>query len=273
MSFLKIIRPFNCLFVAITVLFGAFISNEITKLLPVIFAALSATFIAAAGYVINDFFDLPIDKMNKPHRILPAGMISPQTAYLYAVLLFLIGIVFSFLTQNMICVGLAIFNSLTLFFYAKRFKLSFLTGNLLVSYLAGSTFLYGGLAANNLQNSILIAVYAFLYTLVREFIKDAEDIEGDIQFGARTLAVKLGRKKTSLISLFPTILIILFTFYTFGNGILTFTTFLLMHTLVSLPLIIFFVLLIKKPERKRFAVLSTLMKIDMFILMIILWVG
>jgi geranylgeranylglycerol-phosphate geranylgeranyltransferase len=271
MPFIKILRPVNCLFVVLTVFFGAYYLNSEVELLPVIFAVISATFIAAAGYVINDFFDLPIDAVNKPNRILPSGKISPKNAYIYAVILFFIGIIASWLTQNFYCVGLAIINSIALFYYARYFKLSFLAGNIIVAYAAASTFLYGGLAANNLHNSLIIAGFAFLYTLIRELIKDAEDIEGDMKFGAKTLAVRIGRKNTILVSILPALTIIAYTFYVRSS--INELTFWLLHLLVSLPLILFFVLLLEKIEEKRLHRISNFMKLDMLILLIILWVG
>jgi geranylgeranylglycerol-phosphate geranylgeranyltransferase len=271
MSFIKILRPFNCLFVALSVLFGAFYLNSQINLFPIIFAVISATMIAAAGYVINDFFDLPIDMINKPDRILPSKKITPKTAYMYSVTLFFIGILSSYLTHNLYCVGLAILNSVALFYYARFFKLSFLSGNILVAYAAGSTFIFGGLVSNNLENSIIIAIYAFLYTLIREFIKDAEDIEGDASFGARTLAVKIGRKKTALVSIIPTFLIVGFTFH-IQNSI-SILTFRLLQIFVSIPLILFIILLINNETKAFYNKISTFMKLDMLVLLIILWVG
>lgn len=271
MPFIKILRPFNCFFVALSVLFGAFYLNLEPNIVQVIFAVISATCIAAAGYVINDFFDLPIDMVNKPSRILPAGKITPKTAYIYSVFLFLLGIIASYLTHNFYCVGLAILNSIALFYYAKFLKMSFLAGNIIVSYAAGSTFIYGGLAANNLKNGLIIAIYAFLYTLIREFIKDAEDVEGDARFGAKTMAVKFGRKSTAIISVIPALVIIGFTFY-IQNSISN-VTFWMLHILVTLPLILFFTLLLNKIDKENFNKISTFMKIDMLILLIILWIG
>ncbi|HPR16774.1 MAG TPA: geranylgeranylglycerol-phosphate geranylgeranyltransferase [Candidatus Cloacimonadota bacterium] len=273
MPFLKILRPFNCLFVAITVLFGALISNTVGHVVPLIFAVLSATFIAAAGYVMNDFFDLPIDKINRPYRMLPAGKISPQSAYFYAVVLFMLGILFSFLTQKFLCVGMAVFNSLALFYYAKFFKMKFLIGNLIVAYAAGSTFIFGGICNDNLINCLQISIYAFLFTLLREFIKDAEDSEGDLQFGASTLAVKLGSQKTVIVSLLPVLALIYYTFFNFQHDLMEIGTFKFLHIFVSVPLVFFFILLLAKPQRRYFALTSTAMKLDMVVLMIILWVG
>jgi len=271
MPFLKILRPFNCFFVALSVLFGAFYLNPNPNIVPIIFAAISASFIAAAGYVINDFFDLPIDQVNKPYRILPSGKITPKSAYMYSVFLFFAGIFFSYFTLSFWCVGLALFNSIALFYYAKFFKMSFLTGNLIVAYAAGSTFIFGGLSSGNLKNSLIIAFYAFLYTLIREFIKDAEDIEGDAEHGAKTLAVIAGRRNTAIVSIIPAIIIVSFTFYIQSS--ISSLTFWMLHGLVTVPIIFFFIVLLNKLSKKKFSLTSTLMKIDMLVLLIILWIG
>ncbi|MDY6915919.1 MAG: geranylgeranylglycerol-phosphate geranylgeranyltransferase, partial [Candidatus Cloacimonadota bacterium] len=256
MPFIKIIRPLNCLFVAACVAFAAYLNNLEFAFSPVLFAMLSAAIIAAGGYVINDFFDIKIDVVNKPHRILPSGKMKPEIAYLYAVLLFIIGMLFSLLTRQILCVVIAFINSFVLFFYAKKFKKSLLVGNFLVSYSAASAFLYGGICSENLSNAIVVAIYAFLYTFLREIAKDGEDIEGDRQYGASTIAIKIGRKKTAGILLIPIILLILSTFLFFINNQINSTSFLLLHLLVNFPLIIFFLLLQKKPEKKNFAFMA-----------------
>ncbi len=273
MAYIKILRPFNCLFVAICVLFGIFFRNLTLQSYNVVFAILSATIIAGAGYVINDFFDLPIDSVNKPNRVLPSGKIKPHSAYLFAVFLFILGIILSLLTRNIYCVIIAVINSILLFFYAKTFKMNFLIGNLVVAYAAGSTFIFGGLSSNNFTNSLIIAIYAFLYTLMREFIKDAEDIKGDIKFNANTLAIKLGRKKTIFAAILPVALIIVFTIYIYFSELILLNTFVLMNVFVSIPLIFFIFFLSKKISKKKLSLISGWMKIDMLILLVILWFG
>jgi len=273
MPFIKIIRPFNCLFVILAVFFGAFYHSENINIIPTVFAAISAFLIAAAGYVINDFFDIPIDSINKPDRILPAGKITPKSAYLFAVLLFILGISTSYLTQNFYCVIIAIVNSLLLFSYAKTFKMSFLTGNILVAYTTASTFLFGGLCNDNISNTMIIVIFAFLYTFIREIVKDGEDIEGDIKLGANTLAVKIGRKKIAIVSIFPTLTIILYTVFLFVNMSISLEIFLALLIGVSLPLLILIFYIFQKSDIQRFTNASLLMKINMLMLLIILWVG
>lgn len=273
MSFFKILRPYNCFFVVICVFFGAFYKNSLFNY-SVLYAVISAFLITGAGYIMNDFFDLTIDIINKPNRVLPSGKMNPKTAYIYSVSLFLTGIIISFLTKNVYCVFIAVFNSLALFYYAKFYKMRFLSGNLIVSYAAASTFIFGGLCNNNFKNSLFIAIFAFLYTLIREFIKDAEDIEGDSKSGAHTLAIHFGRKKTVLVSIIPSLVIVLFIFYLFHLKFLYPNTFIFMNLFVSLPLIIFIIYLINHSNDKgKFLKISSLMKVDMLILLIILWMG
>jgi geranylgeranylglycerol-phosphate geranylgeranyltransferase len=273
MPFLKIIRPFNCLFVILSVFFGAYYQSSISNLFPIIFAALSASLIAAAGYVINDFFDIPIDIINRPDRILPSGKITPKAAYIFSVILFIFGITASYFTQNLYCIIIAVANSILLFSYAKTFKLSFLTGNFLVAYTTASTFLFGGLCNDNVKNSMIIFIFAFLYTFIREIVKDGEDIEGDIKLGAKTLAVKIGRKNIAIVSSFPTLAIVIYSVFLFIKNIIGMKVFLTFTVGVSLPLTILIIYILRKSEKKRFANTSSLMKINMLMLLIILWVG
>lgn len=274
MNFLRLIRPVNCLFAALCVLFGAFYLNRIYFDLSVVSAVLSASLIAAAGYTINDFFDIPLDKVNKPHRVLPSGRIKPASAYLFAVILFVLGISCSFATGNWYCCLIALSNSILLFYYARNFKLKFLIGNLIVSYTAASTFIFGAICTDNLKNIFPVAVMAFLYTLIREMIKDAEDIEGDRKFGARTLAVSLGRKTSILLTLLPALALIAFFYLIFQQGLILLNTFLLLNITVSLPLfIILRQLIINSHSQRKFQLASRLIKLDMLILLIIIWIG
>ena len=77
MPFVRIIRPVNFIFVIITTLFGALYPNfyEVNRFM--VFAALSAAFISAAGYVVNDYFDRNIDKINRPDRMIPSEKFLP----------------------------------------------------------------------------------------------------------------------------------------------------------------------------------------------------
>lgn len=275
MNFLKILRPGNFVFVGICVLFGALYPefNFTYRFWHMIAAAFSAMLIAGAGYVVNDYYDLEIDKINKPHRVLPSGKIKRKTALIYGTILFFVGIILAYFTGRAFCLVLAFINSILLFLYALIFKKRFLSGNLIVSWGAASAFIYGGLVKFNLANSLIIASYAFLYTMLREIVKDIEDKNADVQYGASTLAVKGSKNLVMTVFLIITILMIVITGYYFVTDLITKAVMVLLLFFVILPLIIFYRILEKNMTEKTCRELSKYMKIDMLILLIIFAVG
>jgi geranylgeranylglycerol-phosphate geranylgeranyltransferase len=270
MSYLLITRPLNCFFVVITVAFGALYRADLLSANSLFFAILSAVFISAAGYVINDFFDIPIDSINKPKRILPSRKIKPSTAYSYAVFLFIMGILFSFLTKNGYNVLIALSNSILLFYYAKKIKMKLFWGNMIVAYTSATTFIFGGLINDNLTNSFIIAIFAFFFTFSREIVKDLEDIKGDNLFGAKTFPLVYGINNSIKFTLFPTLFIILYSFLLWNNDMISINGFLLLIGFVVIPLILFYRIMYKRKSTKIFAKVSNLMKLDMFVLLIII---
>jgi geranylgeranylglycerol-phosphate geranylgeranyltransferase len=274
MPYLAILRPFNLIFVSLTILFGALFRNSIPFNFRILFAILSASLIAAAGYVINDFFDRQIDRVNRPQRMIPSGQISPKAAYLYAILLFITGIILSYFTINIFCILLAFANSVILYLYAKKFKKTLIIGNLIVSYSAASCFIYGGLSAGNLTNIIPIALFAFLFTLIREIVKDAEDITGDQKFSVNSIAIKLGKKAALVISLILSLGITLLFGYLKYLNYLSLTTFILSLLLITLPLTLILIYLYSNIDSKAaFSKSSSLLKLDMLVLLIIFLIG
>jgi len=162
---------------------------------------LIVTLITAAGNVVNDYCDRDIDIINRPERPIPSGSVPPRAAPVYAALLFIIGILAS-LAASPLCLVIAIFNSLLLVVYAARLKGMPLVGNIAVSYLASSIFLFGGALSGMdglLQNLPLVGI-TFLAMLSRELLKDAEDVEGDKEGGAETLPILIGVRKTCILA-------------------------------------------------------------------------
>jgi len=184
-GYFRIIRPVNSFVAGFAVLLGYVIaSGTITReslvLIPVVLL------ITAAGNVINDYCDRGIDKINKPKRPIPAGAVSPEGALAYSIVLFLSSIGISYFA-NILCFAIAVFNSLVLVLYAYRLKSMPLVGNIAVSYLAASIFLFGGalVGVEGLFQTIVVAGITFLAMFARELLKDAEDVAGDIKGGAR----------------------------------------------------------------------------------------
>jgi geranylgeranylglycerol-phosphate geranylgeranyltransferase len=190
-GYLRLSRPPNNLITALSVLVGAAVSGGTESWAKVLFACLSALFISAAGNSINDFFDLKIDRINKPHRPLPAGEVSSVSALRFSISLFALGIALSFLIKPVhILVALAA--SGLLITYSRFLKKRFIWGNLAVSTVCALAFLYGGLVADDFRLSLIPAAFALLFHLGREILKDVEDRRGDRTSGASTVPIKLG---------------------------------------------------------------------------------
>jgi geranylgeranylglycerol-phosphate geranylgeranyltransferase len=179
-------------------------------ILPVVVVIL----VTGAGNTINDYFDLAIDRVNRPGRPLPSGQITPVQALWFAAVLFVAGIAISLFTTP-ICIFFAVVNSLILVTYAAKLKTTPFLGNVAVAYLSGSIFLFGGGFAGltGLVNNIVIAVMTFLAMVAREIMKDAEDVPGDLIKGAKTLPIVYGTRKATLLAVVFSLGAIAISFY------------------------------------------------------------
>jgi geranylgeranylglycerol-phosphate geranylgeranyltransferase len=148
----------------------------------VILAGISTACVTAGGNVVNDVLDLATDRTNHPDRPLVTGAISSGTAKAAAVVLFVAGglaMVPVALSAPLVAVlfGIAV---VALLGYEFRFKSEGFAGNLLVAFLTGAVFLYGGAAVGDPLLVVPFATMAFGATLSREVIKDMEDAQGDL---------------------------------------------------------------------------------------------
>jgi geranylgeranylglycerol-phosphate geranylgeranyltransferase len=197
-GFFTITRPANSVIAGLAAIVAYLIATG-TLVYGVILLMAVVIFITAAGNVINDYFDVEIDAINRPGRPIPSGMVSRNAALAWAGILFGVGLVICVFTTPL-CLGIAIFNTLILVAYAARLKSTPFFGNVAVSYLSASIFLFGGAFAgwHALLDMIPIAAITFLAMLARELLKDAEDIEGDLAGGADTLPIRIGVRKTAM---------------------------------------------------------------------------
>lgn len=203
-GYIKITRPVNSLFAGFAVLLGIIIAKgtipgenpaEYLILIPVV------AMITAAGNVINDYYDREIDAVNRPERPIPSGSVSTKGALLYSAVLFAAGISISFFA-GFLCLIIASVNSLLLVLYAMKLKGVPFAGNISVSYLSASIFLFGGAlyGLSGLINNFPVALITFFAILSREILKDAEDVEGDRAGGVKTLPMYTGIYKSSVLA-------------------------------------------------------------------------
>jgi geranylgeranylglycerol-phosphate geranylgeranyltransferase len=195
-----IIRPANAVVAGLAAIVAYLIATG-TLVYGVIPLMAVVILITAAGNVINDYFDAAIDAINRPGRPIPSGTVSRDAALVYAGVLFFLGILFAGFTSPL-CLAIAMFNAILLVFYAAWLKSTPFFGNVTVSYLAASIFLFGSALAGGNRVLVMLPLVAitFLAMLSRELLKDAEDIDGDHAGGADTLPIRIGVRKTTLIA-------------------------------------------------------------------------
>jgi 4-hydroxybenzoate polyprenyltransferase len=221
-AFFKLIRWPNLLFIVLTqILFRYCIlpfvyltsdpGYEEIKLSESLFylLAIASVCIAAAGYIINDYFDVNIDQVNKSSNVVIGKYINRRTAILLHALLSLTGLILSiYVGYKLKNVFIPVFNFLAiniLWFYSSTFKKKILIGNILISLLTAWVILVLTIAEYRfrisphdvvwqrlLKLSFIYAGFAFIISLIREVIKDMEDVEGDLKYGCKTMPIVWG---------------------------------------------------------------------------------
>lgn len=174
--------------------------------------AISSVLIAAAGYIINDYFDLNIDRVNKPKRLVVDRIIKRRWTILWHWILSGLGLLLSFyvswkLRNPLIALG-NLATVILLYFYSTTFKRKLLIGNIIISLLTAWVILvlyvgefywagfgdheYRGLLSSIFKYAIVYSSFAFLLSLIREVVKDIEDMDGDMKYGCRTMPIVWG---------------------------------------------------------------------------------
>jgi len=198
---LELTRPGNAVAAGLLTFTGAFVAGGVSEASWAVIAAVVATITATGGgNAINDYFDREIDRINQPDRPIPRGDISARGALWFSLALFGVAIAAA-LTLPLVAIGIAVFNFLALVAYTELFKGLPGVGNVLVGYLTGSTFLFGGAAVGEPLGAVALFGLAAVATLTREIIKDVEDLDGDREEGLRTLPIVIGQRRALVVGL------------------------------------------------------------------------
>jgi geranylgeranylglycerol-phosphate geranylgeranyltransferase len=188
---MQIVRPVNVLIAMVSILLAILICNPKIHLLDIVVAMLVGGLVTGGANAINDYFDLEIDRINRPERPLPRGLLSAAHAQQITWAFFLLALVLSGLL-NPAALAITGFSLLLLYAYSARLKQRAVWGNLAVSLATGLAFIFGGLVAGDVRKAVMPALFAFLINCAREIIKDIEDIPGDKKFNAATLPIAYG---------------------------------------------------------------------------------
>jgi 4-hydroxybenzoate polyprenyltransferase len=266
-SLLKLTRFWNLLIIAFAQYFtaGFLVEKSIGVLRNFDFFLLSTStvLIAAAGYIINDYYDVKIDFINKPDRVVVGKDITRRFAILFHVMLSVLGIWIG-LHLSWRIAALNIMSVFLLWLYSNSLKRMPFIGNLTVALLTGlSIYIVNVFFKTGNLLVIIYTSFSFFMTLAREIIKDMEDLKGDNTFGCRTLPIIWGVRKTkNVIYIIVALLsgtVLLLNFFYVGFPIYYFIVFLF------IPLLWFLAKLARADTTKDYAWLSAFCKIIMLL--------
>ncbi|HUV31228.1 MAG TPA: UbiA family prenyltransferase [Acidobacteriota bacterium] len=201
----RLMRLANCLLAMVGVAIGARMAWLTPAYYGPFVAALAAFFVCAGGNVVNDIVDVDVDRVNHPDRVLVRGRLSVSFALWMSVVLNVLALICAIAVNWVVTFAVAGGIGL-LVVYNLRLKKIMLVGNLVVALLAGLTFMTGGWAADAvltmaLPGPLIPAVYALCFHLVREILKDVQDIEGDRRAGYTSLPIRIGTSPSLMIAL------------------------------------------------------------------------
>ena len=264
-ALLRLTRFWNLVIIGLAQYFtaGFLISSTAIVDIKLLLLSISTILIAAAGYIINDYYDIKIDLINKPERVVIGKNIARRFAILFHTVLSFSGVGIGFLLSWKIGI-INFLSAFLLWLYSNYLKRQPFVGNLTVAILTGlSIELINVLYEINNQLVTIYALFAFFMTLIREIIKDMEDLKGDNSFGCRTLPIIWGIRKAkiliySLMAIFVMTVVALNRLYV-GLPMNYFLVFLF------LPMGILLARLLRADTIKDFDLLSQLCKVIMLL--------
>ena len=289
MKYLKLIRYQNLLMLAFMQLVFRylFLAQSYVDLaltdFNYILLMIATVCIAAGGYVINNIMDQDTDEIAKPQNRVVGVSISETVAYNWYIGLTIVGVGIGFYLSNVIYkptfASMFILVATLLYMYATSFKQIPVLGNVVVALMLSTSIIIIGLfdilPAIDVDNrfrmkeafDILMhyAIFAFIINLIREIVKDMEDMDGDYQSGINTLPIAIGVQKTKIIVGVLTVLSIgVLAYYVNSNLFeLDYVVYYAMILIVG-PLIYFGVKLLNAATKKEFYHLSLVLKVILF---------
>ena len=245
----------------------------------------ATVFITAGGYVINDYFDIKTDLINKG-KVIVGTKVPRRQAMMWHNLLNIAGVAIGFYISSRagyIWLGaLFLVVSGLLYFYSASYKRQFLIGNLVVALLTAlvpmlvvfyewpALYRYYSLNAIRLPEFNFIiywiggfSLFAFITNLIREIIKDIEDFEGDLAYGRNTIPVVIGILSAKIVSVSLILIMVVLLYLIWHFYISDTITLVYITAAIVLPLLYVIYKLLKSNERRELHHASSMMKIVM----------
>ena len=272
MAYFRLSRPINVFIASLAVLIMAPLMPDFPKTITILSAMLVVALLNSAANAVNDITDLDIDKINRPGRPLPSNDLSISQAKNFAIILFIVGNIISFTLGTIPFLISAILATPLMIIYSLRLKLMPFWGNFCIAFILGLAMIYSASAFGKVSVGIIPASFAFLINLIREIVKDIEDMEGDKLRQARTLPLLYGVNRVRIILAGLSLILIIIIPFPWIYNIYNSYFLIICLLFVSLPLTVIFILLIIN-KHLNFTKISNTLKISILSGLIAIMVG
>ncbi len=273
LAYLRLMRPLNLFQGAIALLVTGTLMKPFPSWGLLGLAVVIVWSYTGAGNALNDYYDAEIDKINRPNRPIPRGLIPRNNARTFAVFLFGLGslsVIPILKIDLLVIMGIAM---LLLIMYSVYFKVRPFWGNFVVSLILGMAFLFAASIYGDIRKGIPPFFLAFGFNFIREIVKDIQDMEGDRTQGARTIPLKYGVTAARNIIFFLTFLLMIGALLPFFMDIYGKYYLLTLLVAVELPLIYFIFSLFRDSSAINCGRLSGLLKADIFFGLLAIFLG
>lgn len=260
----KIIRPLNFVISFAAIFTGGIICGVPGSVEVLSFAGIAGALIGSGGNIINDFFDIEIDKVNRPERVLVSGkFLKSHAVILYSAVTFA-GLMISISISKLLFI-ISFSAAAAIFLYSFKLKAVPLAGNLIVSLVTGFALIFGAAAVGKPAMGIIPAIFAFLVNFVREVLKDIEDLKGDKHAGVITFPARFGVRRSKYLITFLTGVLMFATVIPYWLELYKIEYFVIVMCVVNV-LFVYFLREIWAPDfENRIRKLSSLLKLNMIL--------
>lgn len=272
-GYFRLMRPLNLFQGAIAILVCASLMNGFPPWRIVLLTIAIVWLYIGGGNSLNDYCDSEIDRINRPTRPIPSAQVSRSGALIFSIILFTIGTIFSIPVLNLEVATVLFVSLFFLVTYSTLLKGKPFLGNVIVATILGLTFIFATVIFGDISKGVPPAFLAFGFTLIREIIKDMQDIEGDRAAGANTFPLKYGLDSSKHLVSILTILLITgallpYILNVYGNFYL-----LVLIFTVEIPLLFVIFSIQRDCSSRNCFRLSSILKGDIFFGLLAIYLG
>ncbi len=260
----KMLRPVNLVLGALAVLIAAALMSAWPAWSAIGWAIATVLTFNAAANALNDYFDFSTDLVNRPGRPLASGTLPRNAGWLLAVVLFVAGALAAF-QLPLAARRIALIIALPLMvLYTPLLKGLPLVGNAVIAAILGLAFLFAGAAFGHLELMWTPFGLAAGFTLLREVVKDVEDVAGDATAGTSTFTVRWGESAGIKLALVLTLFLMFGCLLPYILVVYNATYLVAVIIGVEIPLLYTFIYLVKHPNPAGAGWVAKVLKVDIF---------